>query len=83
MVVNSEFEALALHLAGALDSKWIRYWEVAGTPARRDQEDRPPERSRLEAEHAPVQPCGGVRHSSCPPMGGARRARTFVSPTRG
>ena len=32
VVVNSEFEALALHLAGALDSKWIRYWEVAGTP---------------------------------------------------
>lgn len=32
MVVNSEFEALALHLAGAVDSRWIRYWEVAGTP---------------------------------------------------
>jgi hypothetical protein len=32
VVVNSEFEALALHLAGAVDSKWIRYWEVAGTP---------------------------------------------------
>ncbi len=32
VVVNSEFEALALHLAGALDSRWIRYWEVAGTP---------------------------------------------------
>jgi hypothetical protein len=32
VVVNSEFEALALHLAGAFDSAWIRYWEVAGTP---------------------------------------------------
>jgi hypothetical protein len=32
VVVNSEFEALALSLAGALDSTWIRYWEVAGTP---------------------------------------------------
>jgi hypothetical protein len=32
VVVNSEFEALALHLAGAVDSQWIRYWEVAGTP---------------------------------------------------
>jgi hypothetical protein len=32
VVVNSEFEALALHLAGAVDSKWIRYWEVAGAP---------------------------------------------------
>jgi hypothetical protein len=32
VVVNSEFEALALHLAGAVDSTWIRYWEVAGTP---------------------------------------------------
>jgi hypothetical protein len=32
VVVNSEFEALPLHLAGAVDSAWIRYWEVAGTP---------------------------------------------------
>ncbi len=32
VVVNSEFEALALYLAGARDSRWIRYWEVAGTP---------------------------------------------------
>jgi Alpha/beta hydrolase domain len=32
IVVNSEFEALALHLAGAVDSAWVRYWEVAGTP---------------------------------------------------
>jgi hypothetical protein len=32
VVVNSEFEALALHLAGALDAAFIRYWEVAGTP---------------------------------------------------
>jgi hypothetical protein len=32
VVVNSEFEALALPLAGAVDSAWIRYWEVAGTP---------------------------------------------------
>lgn len=32
VVVNSEFEALALYLAGAVDSKWVRYWEVAGTP---------------------------------------------------
>jgi hypothetical protein len=32
VVVNSEFETLALHLAGAVDSQWIRYWEVAGTP---------------------------------------------------
>jgi hypothetical protein len=32
VVVNSEFEALPLHLAGAVDSEWIRYWEVAGTP---------------------------------------------------
>ncbi|HEX4244499.1 MAG TPA: alpha/beta hydrolase domain-containing protein [Acidimicrobiales bacterium] len=32
VVVNSEFETLALHLAGAVDSEWIRYWEVAGTP---------------------------------------------------
>ena len=30
VVVNSEFEALALYLAGARDSRWIRYWEVAG-----------------------------------------------------
>ena len=32
VVVNSEFEALALCLAGARDSRLIRYWEVAGTP---------------------------------------------------
>ena len=32
VVVNSEFEALGVYLAGALDSTWIRYWEVAGTP---------------------------------------------------
>jgi len=32
VVVNSEFEALALHLAGAVDSEWTRHWEVAGTP---------------------------------------------------
>ena len=32
VVVNSEFETLALHLTGAVDSEWIRYWEVAGTP---------------------------------------------------
>jgi hypothetical protein len=32
VVVNSEFEALALYLAGAVDSEWVRYWEVAGTP---------------------------------------------------
>jgi hypothetical protein len=32
VVVNSEFETLAVHLAGAVDSEWIRYWEVAGTP---------------------------------------------------
>lgn len=32
VVVNSEFEALALHATGAVDSAWIRYWEVAGTP---------------------------------------------------
>src|SRR5665213_55300 len=32
VVVNSEFETLALHATGAADSEWIRYWEVAGTP---------------------------------------------------
>jgi hypothetical protein len=32
VVVNSEFEAVPLHLVGAVDSEWIRYWEVAGTP---------------------------------------------------
>jgi hypothetical protein len=32
VVVNSEFETLALHATGAVDSEWIRYWEVAGTP---------------------------------------------------
>jgi hypothetical protein len=32
VVVNSEFEALPLHLAGAVDSAWVRHWEVAGTP---------------------------------------------------
>ena len=32
LVVNSEFETLAVHLAGSVDSEKIRYWEVAGTP---------------------------------------------------
>jgi hypothetical protein len=32
VVVNSEFEALGLYLAGAVDSEWTRHWEVAGTP---------------------------------------------------
>jgi Alpha/beta hydrolase domain len=32
VVVNSEFETLAVHATGAVDSEWIRYWEVAGTP---------------------------------------------------
>jgi hypothetical protein len=32
VVVNSEFEALGLYLAGAVDSELVRYWEVAGTP---------------------------------------------------
>jgi hypothetical protein len=32
IVVNSEFETLAVHATGAVDSEWIRYWEVAGTP---------------------------------------------------
>jgi hypothetical protein len=32
LVVNSEFEALPVHVAGTVDSRWIRVWEVAGAP---------------------------------------------------
>ena len=32
VVVNSEFEALAVHEAGAADSQMVRLWEVAGAP---------------------------------------------------
>ncbi len=63
VVVNSEFEALALHLAGAVDSKWIRYWEVAGTPHGVTKRSDLPNGRGLEAEHPPIQPGGGVRAS--------------------
>jgi hypothetical protein len=32
MVVNSEFETLAVHQAEVADSRMVRIWEVAGTP---------------------------------------------------
>lgn len=44
LIVNSEFEALGVHSAGAIETSHIRVWEVAGTP-HAPTKDRGPEGS--------------------------------------
>jgi hypothetical protein len=43
VVVNSEAETLPLHRTGAVDSEWIRFWEVAGAPHGVSRDDQSPD----------------------------------------
>jgi Alpha/beta hydrolase domain len=64
VVVNSEAETLPLYRTGAVDSEWIRFWEVAGVPHGVSRGAQPPDQRGRVANPLTYQPIfeSALRH---------------------